>query len=73
IHRNNDIGRIKEGKLADFVVLSENPYEKDPSRMDEINIIETYVDGCGNNLSGLHKISPFDNMFMFVTHEKTPY
>ncbi len=38
-------GRIKEGMLADFVVLEENPFETEADRLREIGIWETYVGG----------------------------
>ncbi len=39
------IGSIEVGKLADFVVLSENPLLIDPDRLTEIEIMETYLGG----------------------------
>lgn len=38
-------GKIQEGMLADFVVLSENPLECDPYHLHEILIEATYLDG----------------------------
>ena len=38
-------GRIREGMLADFVVLEENPFETEADRLREIGIWETYVGG----------------------------
>nr|MDO8099726.1 amidohydrolase [Candidatus Njordarchaeota archaeon] len=37
-------GSIEEGKLADMVVLSENPYEN-PSRIKDIKVVMTIQDG----------------------------
>lgn len=38
-------GEIKPGMLADFVVLGENPFETDPSKLKDILILSTYVGG----------------------------
>ena len=39
------MGRIQPGMLADFVVLGENPFTVDPSRIREIPILATYLGG----------------------------
>ena len=41
----SDKGTITPGKLADFVVLEENPLEIDPSKIAEIAVSMTVVDG----------------------------
>ena len=33
------------GKVADFVVLSENLHQIDPFKFVEVNVLKTYVDG----------------------------
>ena len=38
-------GEIKSGMLADFVVLGENPFEIDSSKLKDIPILATYVGG----------------------------
>ena len=38
-------GKIKEGMLADFTVLSENPFEVENDMIKEIRVLSTYVDG----------------------------
>jgi predicted amidohydrolase YtcJ len=40
-----DVGSISAGKQADLVVLSENPLELDPKRVDEIEVLSTYRAG----------------------------
>jgi predicted amidohydrolase YtcJ len=38
-------GSIKEGKLADLVVLSDNPVTMDPARINQVQVLETIKDG----------------------------
>lgn len=42
---DNRVGSLEVGKLADLVVLSENPQEIDPNRLHKIQVIETYREG----------------------------
>jgi predicted amidohydrolase YtcJ len=41
----HDAGTIAAGKQADLVVLSENPLDADPERIDEIEVLRTYRGG----------------------------
>ncbi len=38
-------GSIKEGKLADLVVLSDNPITMDPTKISQIQVLETIKEG----------------------------
>jgi predicted amidohydrolase YtcJ len=38
-------GSLEVGKLADFVVLSANPLEADPEKLDELKVVETIKEG----------------------------
>jgi predicted amidohydrolase YtcJ len=38
-------GSIKEGKLADLVVLSDNPITMDPAKINQVQVLETIKDG----------------------------
>jgi predicted amidohydrolase YtcJ len=41
----NDVGTISPGKQADLVVLSKSPIDADPERIDEIEVLRTYLTG----------------------------
>ena len=44
--RNEDkTGSLNPGKLADIVVLSNNPLDTDPANMEDIKVMMTMVDG----------------------------
>lgn len=38
-------GSIEEGKLADFIVLSEDLFEIEPDRIKDVKVLKTYIDG----------------------------
>lgn len=44
-HREEHEGSIREGKLADMIVLSDNPFETDADRLHEIVVLRTVVGG----------------------------
>ena len=39
-------GTVTPGKLADWVVLSDNPEKIDPAGIENIQVLETVVGGC---------------------------
>jgi predicted amidohydrolase YtcJ len=39
-------GSITPGKLADFVVLADDPHAVDPSRIKDIQVVRTVVGGA---------------------------
>ncbi len=41
----NSKGSLKEGKLADIVILDQNPLKIDPMKIKDINVIETIKNG----------------------------
>lgn len=44
-YEENIKGTISSGKLADFVVVDEDPYKVDPSKIKDIKVLETYLGG----------------------------
>jgi predicted amidohydrolase YtcJ len=51
-HRENEIGSLEPGKLADFVVLKQNPLETEPGRIPDIDVLATVLDGTPVYQSG---------------------
>ena len=45
MHREDEIGSLQPGKLADFVVLDANPLQADPAQLAGIQVLATAVDG----------------------------
>jgi predicted amidohydrolase YtcJ len=45
VHEDHNTGSIAVGKFADLVVLSDNPLEVSPERLDRITVDATYVGG----------------------------
>ena len=41
----NEVGSLEVGKLADFVVLSQNPLKTPTEAFDEIEVVQTWVEG----------------------------
>lgn len=44
-HRENEEGSLEKGKLADFIVLSENLLEIDPDTLANVKVLKTFVGG----------------------------
>lgn len=51
IFREDDLGSIEPGKLADFAVLSDNPLDH-PERIDELQVVQTWIGGVKRYDSG---------------------
>ena len=45
VHQEQEIGTLAPGMLADFVVLSEDLYEVNPQRIEDVEVIATVVGG----------------------------
>jgi len=39
------LGSLEEGKLADFIIVSDDPFEVDEKELREIKVLETYLGG----------------------------
>ena len=48
---DDQIGSLEVGKLADFTILGENPFEVNPKQLNAIPIIDTWLSGTSTNLS----------------------
>lgn len=54
-------GSIAAGKMADFVVLAEDPHDVDPDQIKAIEVLRTVVGGetrWGDQVGGLKGMSP---------------
>lgn len=46
LRRDKEIGSIEEGKFADFVALSKDPYTANPKKIaDEVKVVDTWLNG----------------------------
>ena len=41
----HEVGSIEVGKYADFVILEEDPRKVEADRIDEIKVVETWMNG----------------------------
>jgi hypothetical protein len=44
-HSDHELGTLEPGKLADLVVLAEDPRNVDPYALADIEVLETWMDG----------------------------
>ncbi len=45
-HLDDRLGSLQPGKLADFIVLSDDPTRIDPSKLSRLTAEQVYVNGC---------------------------
>ena len=64
LHMDKQYGSITDGKKADLVVMSKNPYNVDPCDLETIKIIETFVDGIRNKLATVKTIPKIDVKYL---------
>lgn len=41
----DEIGSLEPGKFADFVILDQNPRKVDPKSIEDIAVVETWMNG----------------------------
>jgi predicted amidohydrolase YtcJ len=41
----NEIGSLEAGKYADMVILEEDPRKVEPTKISEIKVLETWLNG----------------------------
>ena len=51
LFREADYGTLEVGKVADFIILDQNPLEVEPHAVNEIKVLATYRKGIKTNLS----------------------
>ena len=44
-HSDHEIGSLEQGKLADFVILDSDPRKLEPTRISDIRVSETWMNG----------------------------
>ena len=44
-HSEHEIGSLESGKLADFVVLGEDPRKVEPTDISKIDVMQTWMNG----------------------------
>jgi predicted amidohydrolase YtcJ len=52
MHREDELGTLEPGKLADFVVLDASPLDADPERIADIQVLATVVGGTPVHQAG---------------------
>jgi len=56
LFKEDEIGSLEVGKLADLVILSTDPYKIDPMKLDtDVKVVETYIGGRCNNIKKIFK------------------
>jgi predicted amidohydrolase YtcJ len=45
LFRENEVGTLKEGKKADFIVIDQDIMKTDPLKLDSIKVLDTYLNG----------------------------
>ena len=44
-HEEDQLGSLEPGKLADFVILEDDPRAVEPTAISDITVSETWMDG----------------------------
>ncbi|XP_033636829.1 putative amidohydrolase YtcJ [Asterias rubens] len=69
LHLEKEVGSITVGKKADLVVLSENPYNVEPVNLERIQVIETFLNGCRNELAKFQNLPKTDFQILVRRHD----
>lgn len=77
LKREKESGSIEVGKFADFVVLDTDPYEVDPTTIDQIKIQGTWLSGkpvdTDAYLQQIEAIDPTEHKDLGTTAVSTPH
>jgi predicted amidohydrolase YtcJ len=46
LYSEHEVGSLEPGKLADFVILDEDPRTVEVDRIKDIGVLETWLDGA---------------------------
>jgi predicted amidohydrolase YtcJ len=44
-HSDLEVGSLEAGKLADFILLDEDPRDVDPGKISQIKVLQTWMGG----------------------------
>jgi predicted amidohydrolase YtcJ len=53
-HEEEELGSLEPGKLADFVVLEDDPRTVEPTAIGDIGVSQTWMNGVQRHGSGSH-------------------
>ena len=60
LHKEDTLGSLTKNKKADLVILSQNPYKVDPKKLDEIQVVQTFLNGRPTNASENYLCAPMN-------------
>lgn len=57
IRKDDILGSLMKNKKADLLILSKNPYEVDPFELEQIKVLDTFIDGRPNELNKTYPVN----------------